>query len=320
MRKFNVAGITYCVRDTPELKTARPTGAVTLKGVQFQGDLAVEIWQGGVQLGYVPKASGILSECADAGMGTVTGYKYHHPDWQEMGIPKWNDDHIGELKSVEISVGLEVEPDGEVIGGQYMRVTSFLGYLSTSGTMDNLIRWAYKQGDTFDKYKAALGSTCVAGTSMHDSIEEYFNESGKGNLSHLPEGWDGFVERFEPETCYMEQRFRDNTLMLTGKPDWVGYITHPKTKRRVLAVLDWKSSKAVQLKHRLQLAIYAKNSSFDGDVPEIAMVVAFGSKTNQKYSIGKIDHEQIENYYTACLHLKKVIELAGCPVDKTKYL
>ena len=319
MRKFNVAGITFALKQKPELYMYRPTGAVTFKAEPDNPSdkNAVAIYHNGNKLGYVPKDKPELQKfCKESGVGLVSSYKYHHPDWKELGIPKWNDKHMGQLKSIEIEVDLEPEKESDIIGGRYMRVTSFLSYLNTSGTCDNLIRWAFGKGNTFEEYKEALDETAENGTLMHECIEQWF--STKGDAPMLPKGWANFEKKYQPSYVYLEKRFKDNQLMLTGQPDFVGYITYKG--RRVSAVLDWKSSKAVQLKHRLQVAIYNKNAYVDGINPEISMVVAFGANNKQGYSVSVLDKDEVENYYQASKLLKEVINLTGCKVDESKYL
>lgn len=320
MRKFNVAGITFALKQKPELYMYRPTGAVTFEAEPDNPSdkNAVAIYHNGNKLGYVPADKPDLQKfCKESGVGLVSSYKYHHPDWKELSIPKWNDKHMGQLKSIEIEVDLAPEKESDVIGGRYMRVTSFLSYLNTSGTCDNLIRWAFGKGNTFEEYKEALDETAENGTLMHEAIEKFFDaDSFRSDL--LPEGWDKFVQKYEPEFVYGEERFKDNQLMLTGQPDFVGYIKYKG--RKVSAILDWKSSKAVQLKHRLQIAIYNKNAYVDGINPEVSMVVAFGANNKQKYSVSVLDKDDIENYYQASKLLKEVINLTGCKVDESKYL
>ena len=320
MKKFNVAGITFKMKTIPSLSMARPSGAVKFiaEPNNEKDKNAVGIWWEGAQIGYVPVASGLQKVCADKGVGIIAGYKYHHPDWKELGIPKWNDQHIGQLKSIEVGVDVEAEIESPVIGGRYMRVTQLLGYFNTGGTCDNLIRWAFGKGNTFEEYKEALDETAVAGTAMHSSIEEYFVDSKEVSLFCLPNGWDNFVKKYEPEFCYGEERFKDNELMVTGQPDFVGYINHKG--RRVLAVLDWKSGKRTQLKHRIQIAIYAKNIVWQGEKPEVAVVVYFGSDAKQGFSVSVVDIESIENYYLATKHLKELMRLTNAPVDESKYL
>jgi hypothetical protein len=88
----------------------------------------------------------------------------------------------------------------------------------------------------------------------------------------------------------------------------------------VLAVLDWKSGKKTQLKHRIQIAIYAKNIVWQEEKPEVAVVVYFGSDAKQGFSVSVVDIESIENYYLATKHLKELMRLTNAPVNESKYL
>jgi hypothetical protein len=205
--------------------------------------------------------------------------------------------------------------DGRILGGRYIRCTTFLKYFDTNGGAEGLIRWAFSQGTTYDQYEEALNECAENGTLMHNEIEQYFKNGMRiEERKHMPEGWDNFCEKYEPEFVYGEERFYDNNLMVTGQPDFVGYITYKG--KRVRAVVDWKSSKRPSLKHKIQTSIYAKNCFIDEQPIECAMVVAFGADTLQGYSIGYVDQEQIESNYLAMTHIRKAMECVGIIADE----
>ena len=160
----------------------------------------------------------------------------------------------------------------------------------------------------------ALNECAENGTLMHDSIEESFKLTEKVSLSHLPDGWDNFVEKYKPEFVYGEERFYDNNLMVTGQPDFVGYIEWKG--KRIRAVVDWKSSKKPSMKHKIQASIYSMNCSIDEQPIEGALIVAFGADTKQGYSVGYVDREQIESNYLAMEHIKKAMECVGVYIDE----
>ena len=101
--------------------------------------------------------------------------------------------------------------------------------------------------------------------------------------------------------------------MVTGQPDFVGYITFKG--RRVLAVVDWKSSKKPSIKHKLQASIYATNVEWDGEKPELAPIVAFGADNKQRFSASAVSADQIANNYQAMRHIKKAMALTGVRIN-----
>ena len=102
--------------------------------------------------------------------------------------------------------------------------------------------------------------------------------------------------------------------MITGQPDFVGYIDHKG--RRVRAVVDWKSSKRPSLKHKIQASIYSMNSLLYEEPIEVAMVVAFGADNKQGFSVAIVEREQIESNYEAMVHLSKALECVGILPDE----
>lgn len=316
MIEIPVRGITFFVAKSILLGKSRPVGRVTFVHVpdnEYDSNAVAIMW-GEHQLGWVAKGD-YQKVALDAGEGVVLDYKYYHPDWAKLGIDKWNDEHIGSLKSVTIGVGEEQEDYGDVIGGKYMRVSTFIKYFDHYGGGDALIKWAFKQGKTYEEYAEALDELADQGTAMHDAIEQYFRTGERSE--HLPDGFDNFLKKYEPEFVWGEERFRDNELMVTGQPDFVGYIKHKG--RRVPAVVDWKSSSKVRPSHRTQISIYTKNVS-QPFAPEVAMVVAWGSDAKQGYSASVLERDEIENKYLACKLLRQVMDLMDVWVDESKFL
>ena len=304
MISFKVAGL---MSQGDEVTSLRPTGYVLLKAEpenEYDSG-AVAVYYSGVRVGYVPKKGNYQEQAIKAMKAKVVACSYVHAYVDSK--PQWNDDGEGELRSIRVEIEAQEESASKVIGGRYLRVTSFLKHFDPYGGGEGLIRWAFNQGQTFDEYKDALTKCADDGTLMHDAIEQSFK--GSDDKNHLPDGWDRFVEKFEPEFCYGEERFYDSKLMVTGQPDFVGYITFKG--RRVLAVVDWKSSKKPSIKHKLQASIYATNVEWDGDKPEIALIVAFGADNKQGFSASAVTADQIGNNYKAMLHVKRAMELTG---------
>tara|TARA_X000001382_G_scaffold80607_1_gene56749 strand:+ start:1663 stop:2613 length:951 start_codon:yes stop_codon:yes gene_type:complete len=307
MISFKVAGL---MSQGDEVTSLRPTGYVLLQAEpenEYDSG-AVAVYYNDVRVGYVPKKGNYQKQAIKAMKAKVVACSYVHA--YVDGKPQWNDDGEGELRSIRVEIEAEKESASKVIGGHYLRVTSFLKHFDPYGGSEGLIRWAFSQGETFDEYKDALTKCADDGTLMHDEIEGYFKtgEFTEGR-QHLPEGWNAFVDKFEPEFIFGEERFYDSKLMVTGQPDFVGYVTFKG--RRVLAVVDWKSSKKPSLKHKLQASIYASNVEWEGEKPEIALIVAFGADNKQRFSASAVSADQIGNNYKAMLHVKRAMELVG---------
>lgn len=320
---FTVSGILKAAaKNCDTFRTLRPVGAVRLiRDTENAYDpFAIEIWFDDVRLGYVPgqKVGGvyvgselqkkIIEDKIYTARITERGYSY-----TETNGKTWNNEHKGVLGSVELEIGVE-DVASPAIGGDYMRVTEFIGYLNPYGKSDGLLKWAYDQGDTYEKYAEALHKTAEAGTSLHSYIEsELMGKPSEGDVGRFSHGWEKFKEKYELETIWMEERFYDSTLMVTGQPDWFGYCNGK------LMVLDWKSKKKPSLKEQLQLSIYAENCQFDGLKPEAAMCVCFGSEQKQGFATATYKREKIETTYEAMRHLRKVVDaVAYVSRDKIK--
>ena len=318
--KFKITGIeAQAKKNFLTFSSLRPCGNVELRRDEANkyDKFCIEVLYNGVLLGYIPalKEGGVYvgSELQKhiivKGIKTasVSGYSYIDHSGN------WNTNHEGWLQSVELEIPTEEGGVDFCESGKYMRVTELIGYFNDGGKNDNLIKWAFSQGDTFEKYEAALQKTADAGTEMHEAIEQYFRwpVECKDMPYHdalrekLPKGFQAFIEKYQPRMVRMEERFYDDVLMVTGQPDFVGYVDG------VLTVLDWKSSKRPSMKHKLQAAIYASNTKHEGENAVQAMVVCFGAENKQGYSVCKIGLVDIRKYYQAMKHLKEVINLCG---------
>ncbi len=308
---LKLVGVTFATQREPKLKELKPSGVVKFEAEpdnEYDSN-AVKVLYKGNHIGYVPKSEYAQSAALEAGTAKILDYAYYHSEL------KWNTDHIGQFQSMTYEIDTPFRDDGRILGGRYVRCTTFLKYFDTSGGAEGLIRWAFSQGTTYDQYEEALNECAENGTLMHDEIEQYFKNGMRiEERKHMPEGWDNWCEKYEPEFVYGEERFYDNNLMVTGQPDFVGYITYKG--KRVRAVVDWKSSKRPSLKHKIQTSIYAKNCFIDEQPIECAMVVAFGADTLQGYSIGYVDQEQIESNYLAMTHIRKAMECVGIIADE----
>ena len=309
---LKLVGVTFATDRNPELKQLRPSGSVSFEAEpdNEHDTNAVKVMYKDQHIGYVPKSDVAQTAALEAGTAKIVDYAYWDSDI------KWNENHIGQFQSMTFEIG-EIEMDnGRILGGRYLRCTKFLKYFDPYGGGDGLLRWAFSQGTTFDEYEEALNECAENGTIMHEAIEKYFDVDRfrETHLDNLPAGWDNFCEKYEPDWVYGEERFYDNNLMVTGQPDFVGYINWKG--KRIRAVVDWKSSKKPSMKHKIQASIYSMNCSIDEQPIEGALIVAFGADTKQGYSIGYVDREQIESNYLAMEHIKKAMECVGVYVDE----
>lgn len=305
---LKLVGVTFATDHNPELKQLRPSGVVSFEAEpdnEYDPN-AVKVMYKEQHIGYVPKSEVAQTAALEAGTAKIIDYAYWDSDI------KWNENHIGQFQSMTFEIG-DVEVDnGKIIGGRYIRCTKFLKYFDPYGGGDGLIKWAFNQGSTFDEYEEALNQCAEDGTLMHDAIENWLRDGTESDL--LPTGWDNFVNKYSPEFVYGEERFYDNNLMITGQPDFVGYIDWKG--QRIRAVVDWKSSKKPSMKHKIQASIYAMNSSIDEQPIEGALIVAFGADTKQGFSVGYVSREQIESNYLAMEHIKKAMDAVGVYIDE----
>lgn len=303
--EFNVAGITFA-KDFDKIGDLKPKGRL----VKFVPEPdnptdqnAIAVYLDEMHVGYVPKRGGHQQDVQHCdGIGMVCDYGY-----TVDGGDTWNDNHEGRLQSLKLAIEV---PDNLK---SYQRVTSFLKYLDTSGGSEHLIRWAFDQGHSFDEYEDALHDSAEKGTLMHNAIEEFWTQNyTEPDSPWLPAGWDHFVHKYQPDPMVVEKRFFDDRLGLTGQFDFLGGIEWKG--ERIPVVIDWKSAKAPRLSHKLQAAIYATNC----EVVEGAMIVAFGAKNKQQYSVSFITADQIKEYYDCMVKLSEIVKTLNIKPEASK--
>ena len=309
---LKLAGVTFAGDRNPAIKKLMPQGSVSFEAEpdNEHDSNAVKVMYKDLHIGYVPKSDTAQEFCMKHKTGKIIDYIYYDSDL------KFNNKHIGQFQGMTFEVGDEiVEENGRIIGARYQRVTSFINYFNSSGSIDPLINWAFNNSidGTFQGYKEALDQAAKNGTKMHEAIENYF-KNPTPFPPDVPEGFYNFVKKYNPEFVWGEKRFYDNNLMITGKPDFAGYIEYKG--RRVPCLLDWKSSKRPNKKHELQISIYAKNSYVEDQEIEGAMVVAFGSDNKQGYSTKWLSKEQLESNYQAAEYIRKAMDSMGVYINE----
>ena len=322
--KFNVTGIDALgKKDFKTFSYLKPQGTVRFRrDTECEYDpYAIEVIYGdNICIGYVPGkkendeyvGSELQKHIIEDSIeyGHIENYAYFDE------ALRFNDQHKGLLKSVTIRIGDEQESDNtKIIGGRYLRVTTFIKAFNWFFTAkeDYLIRYAFANCKTYDEYLKHSQTVLDDGTDLHNRIEDYLN----GKDVEVPQGFINWQNKYKPEVISMEQRFYDSNLMVTGKYDLLAYIEYKG--RKVLACVDFKSSKEPRDTHKFQLGIYSSNMYFDGEKPEIAMVLALGAENKQQYKTSVIARDKIASYYEAAKLLRKLIDTLNVWIPEDRF-
>lgn len=315
-QEVNVVGLTFVNKD-PLFETLRPSGIVTLipDPTNKYDKNAIGVWipipdvnetdeEHNVRIGFIPAKDGgdilqkeILALIADGKppIAKVVKYSYHDKD---IGF---NEDHIGRLQSCTLMVNDAENADVYVTdAGAYRRITDLLGCYEPDGKdgADRIIKWACDLG-SFEKYKARLNKLAKAGTKMHKANENWM---GGDEEEDVPEGFLNWWDKYQPEIVAIEQKVYDDSIMVAGTYDLLCKIVIDG--KTLLVAVDWKSSKAVRKKHRIQVGFYGYMAQADE-----AWVVAFGATTKQGYSMSRVDRDGILKQYHKVELLAELQEL-----------
>jgi len=153
-------------------------------------------------------------------------------------------------------------------------------------------------------YEELLNKTADAGSEMHELIENYLDAckefncaAGHPEVDKLYELMPDNVKRFFDKigsfkVLEVENRVFDDKLMVAGTGDAKLLVGDDVVK------FDWKSSKAVHVKHKVQVGFYAKNDDCD-----YGCVVCFGAKNKQGFSVSKVDKDSA---YDILLLMKQI--------------
>lgn len=264
---------------------------------------ALSVWWAGFFLGYIPKA---LNQDTFKKVA-VSNVWYKSPKKSVQGVTTT-------YTEGDIIAGIEVECEGdfqittdegrtyETDGNTYESITSFLGRAMPSN-LNPLMQWAFKNYKTYNEYKEGLSKYAEDGTDLHNKIEKYlislqyddekYRDEG---LLDLPYNVQRFFKSLDSfDVVSIEERCHDAKLGLAGTCDAVLEVKGKKI------AFDWKSSKAVQLKHKVQSSFYAKNMGCD-----FAAVVCFGANNKQGYSVSKVNSENGYKYLTLLVEADKM--------------
>ena len=206
------------------------------------------------------------------------------------------------------------KPEGRTYehkGKEFTSMTSFLKKYPSDP--EHLITWALKNFDSLENYKTGLNLLADKGTAMHNQIEEYLIAKQNTDNSHsnkkedlaeiedslllqLPQNIYNFIVSLgDFEVISVEDRCYDENLAIAGTCDAI-----LKIKGKLIA-FDWKSSKSVQQKHKVQVGGYADFMKCD-----LGAVVLFGAENKQGYSVSKVCPKAARNCLTLLGELLKM--------------
>lgn len=261
-------------------------------------DKAVSVKFNGTHIGYLPRGSAIQEEVFDdlsshrRVEATVVDYSYYDE------VKRFNTEHLGVLKSVSIDVDAHLGYQRN--GKDYDSITRLLG-TGQFGDKARLEEWMCSWG-SYKKYRAALMATAENGTKMHKIAENCLKAYRDGTEMPDYPPVVNFLNKYKPEILGVETVVFDDDLMIAGTYDGMIRLTVKMGGKKV--VIDWKTSKAVQLKHKLQGSWYGVVEDADE-----AWVVLLDSKTKQRYSVTKIGREEMKNNYEIVRHLSDIQKL-----------
>lgn len=314
IKTCKLAGITFRIKDRPTIGDLRPQigDELTLEADRDNkfDRFAVKVFWENNFIGFVPKGvNEWVHNCNDSD-STLSAYV------KSVGYldgESWNNDEKGIFQAMEFDIhGKEAK------GWDYLHASS-IGDIMPGGNVDPLIQWCYKNYKTYDEYKEGLNGYAEAGTELHDKIEEYLEalrwyQNDKSvpptdtmdgfieKLKELPKNARGFFDKLGCKVLSLEEKVIDHDLQIQGRYDAFLEVNGHKI------LFDWKSSKAVQKKHKYQVAWYAKQVG-----AKYGAVVAFGAQNKQQYSVCVFE---VDKYYEQIAHHRRA-SLVELPANTT---
>ena len=255
-------------------------------------------------IGYIPKD--LNQNVFKSVTVTQVWYKENQEGQQPVGSEYIEGAYVAGIE-VECEGDFQItKPEGRTYehqGKEYESMTSFLKKYPSDP--EHLITWALKNFDSPESYKTGLNLLADKGTAIHNQIEEYLIKYQKGQktaisdedfsclssiagINNLPENIQAFFKSLGNfEVISVEDRCYDDNLAIAGTCDAILKI------KGMLIAFDWKSSKSVQQKHKVQVGGYADFMKCD-----LGAVVCFGAKNKQGYSVSKVCPKAARNCLT----------------------
>ena len=267
--KTSIVGTTFRHKDDPSVKDIRPEGEVQLvcEKENKYDDRAVAVYWKEKKIGYIGREKeeneynpqAMIREQWEDNIklsAKIVECKYlEEKDWNNEGRGVF----MGAL--IEITTEGRFYPVGDE---QYISISTLLKEYPQS--IDNVIRWAFSKASTYEEYEEILQEYSDNGTQRHEDMEKFLIDA---------EGHP-FIDKYNPTVIDLEQRVDDHELKISGRYDAFVIIDG----KRIL--IDWKSSKSVQKKHKTQVGWYAKMKEADE-----AWIVCLGAHNKQGYSVCK---------------------------------
>jgi hypothetical protein len=296
--EIKVNGIKFAVRDNPELASFRPQGPVTFipEPDNEADENAIRIECKGLKIGYIPKGPEQkyvreLIEGNEEWSAEVKEYTY------TTGGNDFNENHEGVLASCKVAVCTDgdwswTEHEGKV----YRRLSDVLSRFYPAKA-DVLMRWALNRFENWSDYNRFMDYARDKGTEMHTAIEHYLMGQDYDEEA-FPDGFEKLEERFDIKPLGMEERIYSESG-ISGQYDLLAEVYDRKANKSLgVTVVDWKSSKKIRIKHKIQSCWYAEEKGAD-----TAMVVCFGRGCDAWYTKGvderKRGHETVCSIFNA---------------------
>jgi hypothetical protein len=322
---FNTAGTTFAVKADDRVRKHIPEGLCELRHVPFIHETdpsrsdqnAVEVWNKGVRIGYMPKGSparAAFFEMQAEGVdinATVVRFLYAIYDGNLNIIDDtFNDVLDGYLASVEIEFEAAVTSTHYTIGGkEYIRATCVSGIIDEVGfeIPEHLYKWMTETDGkklSHIEYLEKLEKTRIEGIKLHHACHQ-FVQFGVSNQD-TPKGLDEIVAKFGVEFISAEQVVFDNQYKVAGRYDMLckAMVKDEGCKKKI--IMDWKRGSKIRVAYMLQSAFYAKKTGADG-----FWIVLFGGKNKCGYSIKMFNKQDIDTLYEVFMSLAMCISWLG---------
>ena len=196
----------------------------------------------------------------------------------------------------------EYYPSVTTILTAYPKSVGFFKWLTTNGNWQEA-----------EKAKEEAGSR---GSKVHNAILQLINgkrlkllDSNKESIFTNEEwkmilAFKNFWDDFEPITLECEKTVFSKRFKFAGTIDWMGTIKMPgkdKKAKRVLAIMDWKTSKAIYNSNLVQVAAYAfASTEMEKKKAQALAVIQLGSKNKKGYAVKFVeDRETCFNVFLA---------------------
>ena len=174
-------------------------------------------------------------------------------------------------------------------GKEYPSVTTILHSLGN----DEIIKWANHLGFKHLDYEKELEKTSIIGTKVHDLLRGEIDPSYKPEITYKDEleritllgyvtRFRNFIQDYTYETIFTEKTFISESLGYAGTLDWFA-----KINQKYIMLNDFKTSKAVRLKHLFQLGGYYNLLHENGYEPDGASIILVNKKLCSMFPISK---------------------------------